>query len=513
MAKLPSGRFELASFSFCAFNRVLLNDMKCDSKELNQGFSLQRFLSQDNDQIVLFSKKASSKKISLSKSRSNSSSQTSVKIKHEIKQESVDSQFYKDNDESAKLEQFESNIFANKVEADVKNVEIKMESQDLVMPLVYQEDNAFKTESKQFELISIEGNSQINTSIADVQKMGVTEQTDADAYNCPVCDKDLTYTKSSYLRQKHVEECLSLNEKPPEETLEYDSCVFCGKYLKHFNADRRQLHLNRCLDSLGEAEKGEKTYKAGETYAGQPVPFLKDLEICPVCHEFAPFVNRQVKQKIVHIKQCSKRSNVSLPELLKKFQWIGWGHLPIASEEVPAPPCEPSPAINTPKHEIVAYVRDEEVDDFKTDSDFNQTIHIHKKRKVETSGRNDDKHDEELQTVLALSRSMKDVESLTRRKERIRPSDERDWNAANIISIEESRLKAIAKLDELLFPTANTHAIQLERERSIGTLGPSRIPSVSLFYWHLASNTDSNWNNPGVFVTPFIRDLSNSKGK
>lgn len=468
-----------------------LNDMKWESKDVTHGFSLSQLLDQNMDQKKKF------KKISLSKSRSNPSSQ---------KHETLDSLWKTEQDTKIKLEAEE--VAIDKLNVPVKspeeeNTKVKIETfetKDQVdVKMEVESQQTVKNEEDDYNVINIQDTSQIVEDIimTDIDSMSIDS-----TINCPICDKDLSHIKSSYFRQKHVEECISSTEQQQVEQLEYDNCVFCGKYLKHFNAARRELHINRCLDSLGEAE----AEKVEETYAGQRVPFLNSLEICPVCHEFAPFVNRQVKQKITHIKQCSKRNNVSLPELLKKFQWIGWGHLPVPNvpEPIPVEEEEPPVTTNLPKHEVVAYIEDD--NDGARDADFSERVFIHKRRKVEVSTKQQDKNDEELQTVLAISRSMKEVEAQSRRKERIRPSDERDWNAANIISMEESRLKAISKLDKLLFPAANN---QLEREKSVGKLGPSRIPSTTnLFYWHLPSNSDNNWNNSDTFITSFLSHLT-----
>jgi hypothetical protein len=333
-------------------------------------------------------------------------------------------------------------------------------------------------------------------------------------YTCPICNHDLTRVKSSYMRQSHVESCISKQSAfAKEEELEFDCCVFCGKNLSRFKSNQRQYHLNNCLDDVQQIEEAEAAAirkEKDEMFAGQRVPFLSTLDLCPVCHEFDPFTNRNLKQKMNHIKQCAKQNRLSLNQLLKKFQWIGWGHLPVATITPSAPPLSNDipKTVNIPDHQLVAYVQD--MYDGDDDGDFTQNVIIHKTRTIQSTAK-EDKTDEELQTALALSRSV--LQQQAKRKQRLRPSDERDWNAANIWCIEESRLKAIAKLDELLFSGPQDKSEPRIEET---LLGPSRlyIPSVNdQFYCNLTSNKDSNWDNSSTFISLFIHDLHKEKIK
>lgn len=356
------------------------------------------------------------------------------------------------------------------------------------------------------DINELEMNMDTQESITNTHNSSYNEQK-LEEYACPICNKDITNVKSSYFRQKHVEDCMLIESKPQEdEELEFNDCVFCGKNLIHFSSKRRQVHIDTCLDVADDLEKQHQE----SMFAGQHVPFLSTLDLCPVCHEFGPFENRTLKQKIVHIKQCAKRNQLSVPQLLKKFQWIGWGHIPMSAvvstipEKLPSPSPSPSLPPKTSEHQLVAYVHDNDM----LDDDFSRKVIIHASRVPETNQRQDDKLDEELQTALAISKSLKH----TKRKQRITRSDERDWNAANIWSSEDSRLNAMTKLDEILFPKSELDIYrQAQREKSNGQLGPSCIPSHTQFFWDLTNNSQSNWHEPLIFTSLFIQDLDNHK--
>jgi hypothetical protein len=347
-------------------------------------------------------------------------------------------------------------------------------------------------------------------------------------YACPICEIDLTNIKFSYLRQNHVESCISssptIKAELDEEILEFDDCIFCAKKLSHFNSKQRQVHLNNCLDEI-KPEEEEVGVNEG-MFAGQHIPFLETLEICPVCHEITPFISKTLKQKIQHTKQCAKQNKLALVQLLKKFQWIGWGHLPVANtttstnNETPATP-PPPPSYIPNNHRLIATSLQDIID---LDDDFSGNVILHKTNyRPPKLTREEDVNDEELQTVLAISKSMSksknDTSAASKKKKLggIRPSDERDWNSANIWSMEESRKQAIIKLDELLFTEneLNDLYIQSEREKSVGYLEKSRlcssgnsiIPTQSnIPFWNLASNNESNWDETLIFVSLFLRE-------
>lgn len=463
--------------------------MEKDLPKSHCAFSLKRLFEIEPNN----SNKKRKTPISLSKSRnhSNSSSQQSqLDIKPEPLPDDPPLNIIKNDDCESKAEQIktEESIYFKKEKLESKYEQLLCNVKD---------------EPQINEIISLEMNMDTQESITNTHNSSYTEQK-LEEYACPICNEDITNVKSSYFRQKHVEDCMLIESKPQEdEELEFDDCVFCGKNLTHFNSKRRQVHINTCLDVVDDLEKQHQE----SMFAGQHVPFLSTLDICPVCHEFEPFENRTLKQKIVHIKQCAKRNQLAVPQLLKKFQWIGWGHVPIPAvvstipENLPYPSPLPS---KTSGHQLVAYVHDNDM----LDDDFSRKVIIHASRVPETNQRQDDKLDEELQTALAISKSLKQ----TKRKQRITKLDERDWNAANIWSSEDSRLNAMAKLDELLFPKSELDEYrQAQREKSTGQLRPSCIPSHTQFFWDLTNNSQSNWHEPLIFTSLFIQDLYNHK--
>ncbi|KAI8643834.1 hypothetical protein BD408DRAFT_341623 [Parasitella parasitica] len=316
-----------------------------------------------------------------------------------------------------------------------------------------------------------------------------------DEYACPICSQDLSHVRSSYVRQKHV-----------EDYLEFDDCVFCGKNLTHFNSERRQIHINICLDEADYLEKQNQE----SMFAGQHVPFLSTLDLCPVCHEFGPFNNRTLKQKIIHIKQCARRNQLSVPQLLKKFQWIGWGHAPVpsvaTSSTIPDKTLSRLP-LKIPEHQLVACIHDSHGED-DNENDFSDKVIVHVTRISETNQRQQDKLDEELQTALAVSKSLQQ----TKRNQGAIKLNKRDWDAANIWSSEDSKLNSMTKLDEILFPVSELDAYrQAQREKSNGQLGPSRfIPSYPQFYWNLTSTYQSIGDNSAIFTSLFIQNLRKS---
>jgi hypothetical protein len=326
-------------------------------------------------------------------------------------------------------------------------------------------------------------------------------------YSCPMCDLNLTGVKSSYLRQQHVEKCmLSMTEttKVNEEKIEFSECVFCGKNLSHFKYSQKQVHLNSCLDNEKELEVTE--------FAGQPISFLSTLDICPVCHEVSPFIDKNLNQKLKHTKKCAKNHRLTLSQLLQKFQWIGWGHLPVPSTSMDASVTMET-NIPLPQQLKSTHIYNDILDE--NDDDFSTNVVIHKQSRIpnEKRSREEDKNDQELQFALSLSKSMCPSNNVKKKKlsNGITPLNEREWNSANIWSIEESRKQVFSDLDEMLFPTNNEIEIykQNEREKSIGYLNSSKLSKDNSndFYWNLTSNKDNNWNKPFIFQASFIRQL------
>ncbi|CEP16274.1 hypothetical protein [Parasitella parasitica] len=429
--------------------------------------------------------------ISLSKSRNNHSNSSSQQSQPEIKPEIA---YNEDTASPAiiKKDECKFKVECVKLEESRYFKSVKLEPKDEQLPC----DDVKLQQQHQYETQQCE-------SVIPQNQPTLEE------YACPICSQDLSHVRSSYLRQKHVEDCMLVDSNPQEQEqdLEFDDCVFCGKNLTHFNSARRQVHINGCLD---EADHLEKQHEES-MFAGQHVPFLSTLDLCPVCHEFAPFNNRTLKQKIVHIKQCAKQNQLSVSQLLKKFQWIGWGHLPVASATpvVSTIPDKPLPRLppKVPEHQLVAHIHESHGID-GTDDDFSNKVIIHAIRvPEETDQRQQDKMDEELQTALAISKSLQQ----TKRRQGGATSrlNERDRDAASIWSSEDSKLNAMTRLDEILFPASELDAYrQAQREESNGLLGPSRfIPSYSQFYWNLPSVYQTIGDDPSVFTSLFIQDL------
>ncbi|KAI8982612.1 hypothetical protein BDB01DRAFT_723797 [Pilobolus umbonatus] len=308
-------------------------------------------------------------------------------------------------------------------------------------------------------------------------------------YACPICSKDLTSMTSSYLRQRHIDKCLS---EPPKDEQNL-SCFFCNKNLSHFTQTQTEQHINRCLDT----EESNKQKLDDSLFAGQSVPFLDTLEICPCCHEFTPFLNKSLKVKVKHIKQCAKHNKISIPQLLQKFKWIGWGHTPI-------PHPKKQVVEDTP---LIPMTYDYEVTEPTTDDDFQNEAVVHKiRREIKKPSRKEDAADEQLQTVLALSRSLLPSDHQNK-SNRLKPSNHRDWNAANIISIEESKQMALNALPSILLSDKK------ECTSCNHILGPSEL-SVFIPHakheslWELAS-CNSTTTTP--FLSRFIRELLEKK--
>ncbi|KAI8356700.1 hypothetical protein EDC96DRAFT_446193 [Choanephora cucurbitarum] len=233
------------------------------------------------------------------------------------------------------------------------------------------------------------------------------------------------------------------------------SCPFCAKDLTRLTIERRQVHLNQCLDET------DSQHTEQATFAGQPVPFLTRLDLCPVCHEDGPFQSQRLKQKIKHMKQCAKQNRVSTHDLVQRLKWIGW--------ETPVVVAAP------PKHQTVIYL------DHPDEEDFSDRVIISKAnlalmtKRTRDQKRQEDQQDEELQMALAVSKSIK-----PKKRQTI------DLNVANVWSMEESRKQAIQKLDAILFPSEQD---QYRRE----IVGVSQLDCCQdRYFWKLASLSQSN---------------------
>ncbi|CAO3639571.1 unnamed protein product [Cunninghamella blakesleeana] len=187
-------------------------------------------------------------------------------------------------------------------------------------------------------------------------------------YDCPICKKDLTYIKTSYNRQIHVEQCLTGVTPMSENNLDNNNnnnnnsnsnsnnndyrneresddlfmnyCQFCGKDISKLTGIRKENHYDQCLNIMEKEQKMEEYIKKQEklnTFAGQSLPFLQQLDICPSCHD--PMKTNDLRNKISHIKKCIQQNNLSIQKVIQKIHWMQWGHLPTQKPSSSSLPC------------------------------------------------------------------------------------------------------------------------------------------------------------------------------
>ncbi|KAI8142815.1 hypothetical protein BJV82DRAFT_669460 [Fennellomyces sp. T-0311] len=302
---------------------------------------------------------------------------------------------------------------------------------------------------------------------------------------CPVCQSDLSSLRSSYQRQEHVERCLTASDQPTtiRQDNDFDYCIFCGKCITHLV--RKDVHFSQCLDDLASEERAQRD----ASFAGQAMPFLHDLDICPCCHEFSPMQGRPIRQKVIHIKQCIRRRGMTMPQLLQKMQWIQWDYTPEQKRPVKPPPIQQR---KIPQMVVQATVAADDDDD-----DFSSTVIVHKRALPTLTKRQrqaQDKMDDELQLALAMSRSENNNKRV-----------KLDPNATCIVPIHDSQKLAHQALNLLL--SRQEPACCLETE----PLPPSRIGGrYPWSLWELASLSTSPESQ--VFVSPFILELKSSTG-
>ncbi|KAI9255467.1 hypothetical protein BY458DRAFT_520096 [Sporodiniella umbellata] len=270
-------------------------------------------------------------------------------------------------------------------------------------------------------------------------------------YACPVCSEDLSGVSSSESRQRHVEGCLDRDNQQEEE------CMLCGKCLRSLNLDTRRVHLNRCLDQ----QTGLSS--------------LDDGPIYPTALE---------KQKPANLKPCQKQHGVSIEP---KQRWLSCGHV--------LKPCSTTSPETMPKARPATSHHDVSRED---DTDFCPQVTI---SRMNRSLQPKQVMDEALQISLALSKSMVSHEASRRRA--LKRVTQRDYNSANVWSIEESRQKAIEKLETILFPQEENQDRPWPR-----TLGPTRFSTSPKLFWNLAGNKDLNWDHyrfTSLFLQPLER--------
>ncbi|KAI9253882.1 hypothetical protein BDA99DRAFT_166028 [Phascolomyces articulosus] len=343
---------------------------------------------------------------------------------------------------------------------------------------------------------------------------------------CPLCQIDLSHLRSSYQRQQHVEECLltsttnsttkndqrhqreqpsfSLDNDDDFQTTQecdFDYCIFCGKCVTHLTGLRKDVHFSKCLDELERDE-------SNASFAGQSFPLLNNLDICPCCHEFSPLQNKSVRHKIKHMKQCMKRRNITIQQLLQKLQWIQWDYIPEQrrnnDKNKPSNQLLQQQSIAGASRETIVQATISGVDmNDDDDDDFSTSVIIHKRtllpdQQTKRTHEQVDPWDEDLQLAVALSKT----EAKEQRKYKRHKIDS---NATNIISIDESRRLATLELQVQL----TQEPLLVRWPDRIEALPSSRIKEDYGCYkdtfslWKLAS-LDTRYDNDGLFISKFM---------
>ncbi|ORX50905.1 hypothetical protein DM01DRAFT_1337504 [Hesseltinella vesiculosa] len=303
-------------------------------------------------------------------------------------------------------------------------------------------------------------------------------------YQCPICNKDLSHLKSSFGRQQHVDHCLAglsctspnIHDDGNTDNDLARTCLFCAKNVQHLKGSHLEHHYERCLARLDNAAREERN----STFAGQ-ASFLKQLTACPVCHDSLP--SRSLRTNMAHMKRCGRDHQLTMVQLMRKIQWMQWGHVPM-----PMPPSSSTSSLDTPssascstsipKQSKNAIVLDRELEE---DDDFSDQVIVYR---VTTSLRSKPRSpspDEEEQLAMALSLSMhEDARAqlpIRRRKAPI------NLNAANIVTMEESRSLACLSLARL---------IEKHRLKAVPRRESSAIPLVTSKL-ALRSSTTTLW--------------------
>jgi hypothetical protein len=303
-------------------------------------------------------------------------------------------------------------------------------------------------------------------------------------------------------------------------------CSFCGKDIGHLTGIYKERHFDQCLTTLETEQHAAEQQQRLGTFAGHSIPFLQDLDVCPSCHE--PFPGGGLRGKVRHIKQCAKQRSLTMEQLLRKLQWMQWGHLPLPNPRPSSPPSTLSSAATSDSSLPIQYsVRATNLQsDSNPPSDFTPVDTPSSSSTITTSHNNiidDDDFSEKVvmykvaswrQTkirqppptedesiAMALSLSLHEDqhtdERLPKSKRRKRKVD---WNVSNIISIEQSRRSARLALERMLEkdnttwtmvdPRATTSLAPLVTSR-IQYRVPSRRPNTSILsLWSQASCLD-----------------------
>ncbi|KAI7885499.1 hypothetical protein K492DRAFT_203913 [Lichtheimia hyalospora FSU 10163] len=314
-------------------------------------------------------------------------------------------------------------------------------------------------------------------------------------YNCPICSQDLSHLRSSYLRQSHVDKCLTGSAAAETITStssqdEFTYCIFCGKDVSKLKELQKDLHFGRCLDQLGELESN--------TFAGQSVPLIDELATCPVCHQSANCnQHTTTKRKLQHIKSCMKSRNMSMNTLLQKLRWVQWGHKPVERPRAPQLPSSSSSSSSAaaayiPQRPTTVHVTEVA----EGDDDFSSNVMFHRRPKIDDRQQQryeaaEDAMDEELQLALALSRSQAEMEP-----------NSNIHQQPFILDPDESRQVVKTKLNNI-----STHIPNAPIRYNLKPLSPSKLQASpdTTPYWDLA--TTHNNKQDCTYLSKFLINL------
>ncbi|ORX49061.1 hypothetical protein DM01DRAFT_1107994 [Hesseltinella vesiculosa] len=152
---------------------------------------------------------------------------------------------------------------------------------------------------------------------------------------------------------------------------------------------------------------------------------------------------------MAHMKRCGRDRQLTMIQLMRKIHWMQWGYVPVRLPPSSSPffdaPSSASSSTNIPNQSKNATVLDCGLEE---DSDFSDQVIVYR---VATSLRSKPRSpspDEEEQLAMALSLSVhEDAHQLASSRRRKPPVN---LNAANIVTMEESRSLACLSLARLI---------------------------------------------------------------
>ncbi|KAI9309483.1 hypothetical protein BJ944DRAFT_236078 [Cunninghamella echinulata] len=361
----------------------------------------------------------------------------------------------------------------------------------------------------------------------NIESFTSSSTTSLGEYQCPICNTDLTHIKTSYSRQTHVDQCLSematvndgsdtnnndIAQENREEDLFLDYCHFCGKDISQLLGNRKENHYDQCLNTLEKEQEMEAYIKKQEklnTFAGQSLPFLQKLDICPSCHDIMK--PKDLRSKITHIKKCIKQHHVSIQQIIQKIHWMQWDHSPskkkaLLSSSLPSSPActldyitSSTPNLSQPSTFSVNFIENNVSNNNKktiidnhhdngNDNDFSNNILMYKiaawkKSKAEKSLL---PSEDEL-VAMALSRSLlpTDSSSSLSSSSLKKKNGKSDLNVSNILSNLESKNMALKALEKMI----NKKPLTVHNHYSYIS---NQIPLVVSKYSTLTSSTTTS---------------------